>query len=235
MMKFIKNIALLAFNLIDCYYHQKKIASFLIKKKLTVNIFFDIGSHMGTYTDFINRIYPDCKSFLFEPQSKIFKKISEKYFTNNNIQVFNLAVSDTEKKKNLYLNMHDLTSTLSNFNEQSSYLSLKAKLYGTDIKSMSHGTELVQTITLKKFIIDNKLNKIDLIKIDTEGHEFNVLKGLGEKIDIINNVLIEFHHRKLFLGYEPNEIHEFLINNGFRLIKTFKFPFCWTDRFYSRI
>jgi FkbM family methyltransferase len=198
-MKFIKNIALLAFNLIDCYYHQKKIASFLIKKKLTVNIFFDIGSHMGTYTDFINRIYPDCKSFLFEPQSKIFKKISEKYFTNNNIQVFNLAVSDTEKKKNLYLNMHDLTSTLSNFNEQSSYLSLKAKLYGTDIKSMSHGTELVQTITLKKFIIDNKLNKIDLIKIDTEGHEFNVLKGLGEKIDIINNVCKELNVNHILL------------------------------------
>ena len=233
-MKFIRNIALLVFNLIDRYYHQKKIASFLTKKKLNVNIFFDIGSHMGTYTDFINKIYPNCKSFLFEPQSKIFAKITEKYLKNENIKVFNLAISDTENKQSLYLNMHDLTSTLSNFNEQSSYLNLKAKLYGTDIKNMSHGTELVQTITLKKFIINNNLNKIDLIKIDTEGHEFNVLKGLEDKIDIINNVLIEFHHRKLFLGYEPDEIHTFLINNGFKLIKTFKFPFCWVDRFYSR-
>ena len=234
MLKFIKNITLLVFNLIDRYYHQKKITSFLIKKKLKVNIFFDIGSHMGTYTDFVNKIYPNCKSFLFEPQSKIFEKITEKYLKNENIKVFNLAVSDTENKKNLYLNMHDLTSTLSNFNEQSSYLNFKAKLYGTDIKNMSHETELVQTTTLKKFIINNNLNKIDLIKIDTEGHEFNVLKGLEDKIDIINNVLIEFHHRKLFLGYEPSEIHTFLINNGFKLIKTFKFPFCWVDRFYSR-
>ena len=234
MMKFIRNVVLLVFNLIDIYYHQKRITSFLIKKKVKVNIFLDIGSHMGTYTDFINKIYPNSKSFLFEPQSEIFKKINQKYLKNDNIKVFNLAISDTEKKQNLYLNMHDLTSTLSDFNEQSSYLNFKAKLYGTNIKNMCHGTELVQTITLKKFIMNNNLNKIDLIKIDTEGHEFKVLKGLEEKINIIDNILIEFHHRKLFLGYEPNEIHNFLINNGFKLIKTFKFPFCWVDRFYSR-
>ena len=234
MMKFIRNVALLVFNLIDIYYHQKRIASFLIKKKVKVNIFLDIGSHMGTYTDFINKIYPNCKSFLFEPQSKIFTKINQKYLKNDNTKVFNLAISDTEKKQNLYLNRHDLTSTLSEFNEQSSYLNFKAKLYGTNIKNMTHETEFVQTITLKKFIINYNFNKIDLIKIDTEGHEFKVLKGLEGKIDIVDNILIEFHHRKLFLGYEPNEIHDFLINNGFKLIKTFKFPFCWVDRFYSR-
>ena len=71
MMKFIRNVALLVFNLIDTYYHQKKIISFLIKKKVKVNIFLDVGSHMGTYTDFINKIYPNSKSFLFEPQSEI--------------------------------------------------------------------------------------------------------------------------------------------------------------------
>ena len=38
----------------------------------------------------------------------------------------------------------------------------------------------VKTIKLKNFIEKNKI-KIDLLKIDTEGHEFQVLKGL-EKI-----------------------------------------------------
>ncbi len=234
MIKIIKNIALFFFDIVDLYYHQKKISSFLNKKKLKINIYFDVGSHMGTYTDFINIIYPKCKSFLFEPQSKIFKKIEKKYLNNVNVKTFNLAVSDIEKKQKLFLNMHDLTSTLSNFDDQSTYLNFKAKLYGTNVKDMNYGTELVQTITLKKFIEEHKIDKIDLIKIDTEGHEFNVLKGLQKKINIIDNILIEFHHRDLFLSYDPNKIHEFLINNGFKLLKVFKFPFCWEDRFYTK-
>ena len=222
------------FDIVDQYYHQKKIASFLKKKNLEINIFFDVGAHMGLYTDLVNKIYPNCKSFLFEPQSTIFNKVKEKYSSNNNVQVFNKAISDTEKKQNLYLNMHDLTSTLSTFDEQSSYLNFKAKLYGTDIKNMSYGTELVQTITLDKFMLEHNVDKIDLIKIDTEGHEFNVLKGLKNQIENVENILIEFHHRDLFLDYDPNKIHQHLIDNGFKLEKTFKFPFCWVDRLYTK-
>ena len=234
MIGLIKNIALFFFDIVDQYYHQKKIASFLKKKNLEINIFFDVGAHMGLYTDLVNKIYPNCKSFLFEPQSTIFNKVKEKYSSNNNVQVFNKAISDTEKKQNLYLNMHDLTSTLSTFDEQSSYLNFKAKLYGTDIKNMSYGTELVQTITLDKFMSEHNVDKIDLIKIDTEGHEFNVLKGLKNQIENVENILIEFHHRDLFLDYDPNKIHQHLIDNGFKLEKTFKFPFCWVDRLYTK-
>ena len=234
MIGLIKNIALFFFDIVDQYYHQKKIASFLKKKNLEINIFFDVGAHMGLYTDLVNKIYPNCKSFLFEPQSTIFNKVKEKYSSNNNVQVFNKAISDTEKKQNLYLNMHDLTSTLSTFDEQSSYLNFKAKLYGTDIKNMSYGTELVQTITLDKFMLEHNVDKIDLIKIDTEGHEFNVLKGLKNQIENVENILIEFHHRDLFLDYDPNKIHQHLIDNGFKLEKTFKFPFCWADRLYTK-
>ena len=234
MIRLIKNIALFFFDIVDQYYHQKKIASFLKKKDLEINIFFDVGAHMGLYTDLVNKIYPNCKSFLFEPQSTIFNKVKEKYSSNNNVQVFNKAISDTEKKQNLYLNMHDLTSTLSTFDEQSSYLNFKAKLYGTDIKNMSYGTELVQTITLDKFMSEHNVDKIDLIKIDTEGHEFNVLKGLKNQIENVENILIEFHHRDLFLDYDPNKIHQYLIDNGFKLEKTFKFPFCWVDRLYTK-
>ena len=121
------------------------------------------------------------------------------------------------------------------FDPKSNYLKFKAKLYQTDINNMNYGTELVQTITLDKFITDNNLQKIDLLKIDTEGNEFNVLKGLKKKINIVNNILIEIHHRELFLNYNPKKIHQYLIDNGFKLVKKFKFPFCWVDSLYTKI
>ena len=148
---------------------------------------------MGTYTDLVLRTNPGCKSFLFEPQSKIFKKIEQKYSHDENVNVFNLAISDAEQKQNLNLNKHDLTASLLDFDPKSNYLKFKALLYQTDINNMNYKTELVQTITLEKFIVDNNLEKIDLLKIDTEGNEFNVLKGLKKKINIVNNILIEIH------------------------------------------
>ena len=235
MIGYIRRLILLFFNLVHAYYHQKRIASYLKKKVDKIEIFFDVGSHMGTYTDLIKKDYPNSKSYLFEPQSKIFKKIEQKYLNNENIFLFNLAVSDIEKKQSLNLNNHDLTAILLDFDPKSNYLKFKAKLYQTDINNMNYGTELVQTITLDKFINENNLEKIDLLKIDTEGSEFNVLKGLKKKINIVNNILIEIHHRELFLNYYPEKIHQYLINNGFKLKKKFKFPFCWVDSLYTKI
>ena len=235
MIEYIRKLIMFFFNLVHIYYHQKNIAFYLKNKMNKIDVLFDVGSHMGTYTDLVLRTNPGCKSFLFEPQSKIFKKIEQKYSHDENVNVFNLAISDAEQKQNLNLNKHDLTASLMDFDPKSNYLKFKALLYQTDINNMNYKTELVQTITLEKFIVDNNLEKIDLLKIDTEGNEFNVLKGLKKKINIVNNILIEIHHRELFLNYNPEKIHQFLIDNGFKLVKKFKFPFCWVDSLYTKI
>ena len=235
MIEYIRKLIMFFFNLVHIYYHQKSIAFYLKNKMNKIDVLFDVGSHMGTYTDLVLRTNPGCKSFLFEPQSKIFKKIEQKYSHDENVNVFNLAISDAEQKQNLNLNKHDLTASLLDFDPKSNYLKFKALLYQTDINNMNYKTELVQTITLEKFIVDNNLEKIDLLKIDTEGNEFNVLKGLKKKINIVNNILIEIHHRELFLNYNPEKIHQYLIDNGFRLVKKFKFPFCWVDSLYTKI
>tara|TARA_B100002051_G_scaffold17285_1_gene13816 strand:+ start:34 stop:741 length:708 start_codon:yes stop_codon:yes gene_type:complete len=235
MIEYIRKLIMFFFNLVHIYYHQKSIAFYLKNKMNKIDVLFDVGSHMGTYTDLVLRTNPGCKSFLFEPQSKIFEKIDQKYSHDENVNVFNFAVSDAEQKQNLNLNKHDLTASLLDFDPKSNYLKFKALLYQTDINNMNYKTELVQTITLEKFIVDNNLEKIDLLKIDTEGNEFNVLKGLKKKINIVNNILIEIHHRELFLNYNPEKIHQFLIDNGFKLVKKFKFPFCWVDSLYTKI
>ena len=41
----------------------------------------------------------------------------------------------------------------------------------------------IETTKLDEFINDKDIKKIDLIKIDTEGHEYEVLDGLKENIN----------------------------------------------------
>ena len=73
------------------------------------------------------------------------------------------------------------------------------------------------------------------MKIDTEGHEFEVVKGIKkQKIKNIKLILIEFHNDEIYVSYNPNELHEFLVSNNFKLVNSFKFPFTtWEDRIFQ--
>ena len=63
--------------------------------------------------------------------------------------------------------------------------------------------------------------------------KLQVLRGIKKSIKKVKYVLIEFHNDKIYLSYNPNKIHSYLINNNFVLKDIYKFPFTtWEDRFY---
>ena len=78
-MKLLKIIAVIFFDIIDLYYHQKRIIKFIRENNISIKFFFDVGSHMGTYSDLILKDFNKCKVLMFEPQIAIFKKIKIKY------------------------------------------------------------------------------------------------------------------------------------------------------------
>ena len=233
-MKLLRKIAIIFFDVIDLYYHQRKILKFIRKSNINLKYFFDVGSHMGTYSDLILKNFEDSKVFMFEPQINIFKKIKIKYKYYKNVKIYNCAISDKSTQKKIYINKHDLTSGLSPLNPKSNkYLQLKAKLFGATASRMILKEPKIKTKKLFTIIKLNKIKKIDLLKIDTEGHEFEVLKGIERAIKNIRYILIEFHNDKIYLSYNPKKIHNYLIKNNFVLKETYKFPFTtWEDRFY---
>ena len=233
-MKLLKKIAIIFFDIIDCYYHQKKIIKFIRKNNLNLRFFLDIGSHMGTYSDLILRDFKDCKILMFEPQTIIYKKIIKKYKNNKNIKIYNFAISNINGLRKININKHDLTSSLTDLDiKNNKYLQLKAKLFDTTSSGMILRKVKVKTRKLSLIIQSNKYKAIDLAKIDTEGHELEVLRGLETKIKNIQYILIEFHNDKIYSSYQPKKIHSYLTKKGFMLKEVYKFPFTtWEDRFY---
>ena len=170
---------------------------------------------------------------MFEPQTDIFKKLKKLYKNKKNATIFNYAISNKNGFKKLYVNQHDLTSTFLKFNFDNRYLNYKAKLFNSTVREMTKKIEIVKTKTLKNFISEKKIKKIDLMKIDTEGHELEVLVGIGKKINKVKYFLVEFHNDRVYQSYNPKKIHNYLIKNNFVLKKIFRFPFTtWEDRFY---
>ncbi len=232
-MKIIKILAIFFFDLLDIFIHQKKILKIIKKQKKNIGTLIDVGSHKGIYTDLFLKNFKIKRAYLFEPQVKIFNFTKEKYKKNNRITVLNKAISNSNNFKSFFVNKHDLTSSLTRLNEKNNYLKKKSILFGGSIKKMIKKIHKVKTIRLSNFIRLKKIKSIDLLKVDTEGHEYEVLLGLGKNIKIVKMILIEFHNDQIYTKYDNRKIHRLLIKNNFILIKKIKFPFTeWDDRIY---
>jgi len=71
-----------------------------------------------------------------------------------------------------------------------------------------------------------KIQYVDILKIDTEGYDFNVIKGLGEHIKNIKYIYFEHHfHNMLIKGYTLDNIHNYLVKNNFKKVFKIKMYF----------
>ena len=140
------------------------------------DIAIDIGAYIGTHTLPMSKL---CKKvYSFEANSDIYlyhiKNIALNHIVN--IEPHCVALSESKSEVSFY-KRDDGTSRISSRHQR-----------GEPVK--------LQTDLLSSFI--NPKEKIKLIKIDVEGHEFNVLKGAKELIDKNKPyILIEVFQNKL--------------------------------------
>ena len=221
-------------DLIDKYYHQRRINNFLIK--LNLKKIIDIGAHKGEFLENMLSIKKKATVYSFEPQLNIFRYLQEKFKSRKNVNIYNIAISDSNKIKKMKINIKSSTSTLSSYNQNSSWKQIKDFLLtGFRNKSIIN-SELVRTSSLDSFCKKKNIKNIDLLKIDTEGHEMQVLNGAKFLLKKnIKFILIEFHLSKIYKHYSSHKIESILSKNDFILVKKFKFPILmFEDRIYVK-
>jgi FkbM family methyltransferase len=91
----------------------------------------------------------------------------------------------------------------------------------------------VEVIRLEDFIKEKRIEKVNYLHVDTQGSDLNVLRGLGEKIEIVVAGRIEAATKQdiLYRGQNTKEeCMEFLVSKGFSITKVKK-----NDRFNNEI
>lgn len=193
----------------------------LYKKSGTIETVIDVGANRGQTIDFFLGLNPQCRIFAIEPNPRLFDQLKEKYVNHQNVSLFRFGVSDTSGTKTFFENIFDYSSTFEQINIDSVYQNKKAKVLGVEAKNMITKSYPVDVIKLSDFIVDNKLEKgVDVLKIDTEGHEYYCLLGLfsgGAEVPV-RFIQLEHHNNELYsnqIGF--NKIDDLLVSNNFHL------------------
>jgi len=135
------------------------------------SIVFDLGGYEGQWASDIFSKYV-CPVFIFEPYIKYAEKIKERFRHNGKIKVFAFGLGKIDEQLTLYES-----------DDASSVYKKKGKAYTIEIKKAS------------SFIRKQAITKIDLMKINIEGGEYDLLEELLDEgmVNNIVNLQIQFH------------------------------------------
>jgi len=134
-----------------------------------ISTIFDVGSRdESIFLEFKETVH------YFEPVPKFLNSLMKQ--PNKNIESYfnNFGLSNIDADIPYYSKYEAFTDRVfTTFNENST-------------------SEYLQVKTAHKYILDNNINSIDFLKIDTEGYEFNVLKGFQESLAKVSIIQIEY-------------------------------------------
>jgi len=190
------------------FYEQQLLDNWVAKYAKNAKIIYDIGANIGNHTVYFAKILNAEKIYSFEPMP-INYKILEKNISDNNIQNIVTAC-------NVALGAETTSATMS-IEQQNNNGTAKVNLDNS-------GGEKVNIVTVDSL----NLPLPDFIKIDVEGFELNVLKGMKEVLkntdapiwieideDTCENVyslLLEFGYGILSLNLENDNNFIFIKN-----------------------
>ena len=121
------------------------------------------------------------------------------------VKILNFAISNKKGFATFYINHHDLTSSLNSINHKNDFLKLKSKIFGLNSKNMIKTKKKIRIESLNNLLKKLKIRNIDLVKIDTEGHELEVLEGSKRFIKNFKVILIEFRKDNVYKNYNAKK------------------------------
>jgi FkbM family methyltransferase len=150
-------------------------------------IYIEVGANQGTDTEkFINE---DSIVFAFEPSMELAYNLWNKFKYKNVVIIpFAVDLENTIKKFNIAGSSNWGCSSLNNFNKNiHSEWKNRPDFIFTDAYN-------VVTIRLDDFIKKYEIKEIEYLHIDAQGSDFNVIKSLGEYINIVKSGKCEASH-----------------------------------------
>ena len=156
-------------------------------------IIFDIGANRGEVTKNYLQEFPNAILFCFEPNLVSYRYLEERWGGDKRVSLYNCGIGSCNNKVefNIYADSEvcsvlPVEKDVANKNTSGAY-QLKEK------------TE-INIVSVDYFSLENSIEKIDILKTDTQGYDLEVLKGAVKmlKNQKINLVFCEVYFAKSY-------------------------------------
>lgn len=136
------------------------------------SIVFDVGGYEGSWSKVIDKKYSP-NIYIFEPVSLFAQRITGLFSERKNVQVLSFGLSGSNKK--IALSVQEESSSAH--------------------KVPGDNAEIVEFLDIVEVMNTYNIQKIDLLKINIEGEEYELLNRLIESgyIARCKHVLVQFH------------------------------------------
>lgn len=183
------------------------LASRLIGNPSPSPIMIDVGAHFGGSARHV--VDRGWQIYCFEPDADNREKLAAKFGNRSNLIIDARAVSDRPAS-----NVDFFTS------DESTGISALHAFTGGHSKS-----DTVEVTTIEEIIAEHEIEHIDFLKIDVEGFDFSVLKGVPWDKIKPGAILCEFEDSKtLRLGHSYRNICDFLVGLGYAVYLSEWYP-----------
>lgn len=173
------------------------------------DVVLDIGANIGEHTLYASQLVGTTgKVYSFEPNTRLADQVRESLKANNstNTTVYSFGLGDAKNAKELFVNKNNIGgSSLIDQGRGDPHVTVQIEV-GDDV------------------LVD--VSKVDFIKIDIEGYEYNALKGLTK--------IIEKYKPAVILEYSPELYAQNGTQDGMNILEffaTFGYAFIDTEDF----
>lgn len=168
---------------------------FLEKMLKSNSIFIDVGANIGVYTILAAAKIKKGRIYSFEPIPSVFNILYQNIRINN----LNDRVTVIEK-------------VVSDKNGHEKFVIQDISEYSHISSNQTSKSVLMPAVKLDDFCLKEKINFIDVVKIDVEGEELKVLRGL-------ENYLKSGKIRVLIIEFNSNQVIDYLNKFKYTIFK----------------
>ena len=155
------------------------------------DVIVDIGAHIGGFAIRAAKLAHHGDVYAYEASSKNYALLEKNYQLNNaeNLHIHNKAVSHQSGEMNFFMPSDN-------------------GALGSLMQETDNPMETVQAVTLTDIITENRIARIDYLKVDVEGAEYDILLNCpAGTLSKIQRIVMEYHE---FEGDHRN--HNHLVN-----------------------
>lgn len=189
-------------------------------------VIFDVGANLGQSVRKFKDAFPKCTIHSFEPSPRTFLTLRENVKFLGDLHLWNCALASTVGELILFENC---------YSDMSSLLKPGEFAWG-EVETET----IVEVQTVDSICALANVERIDILKSDTQGYELEVFKGAARMMaeNRIGLIFAEVMFREIYEGMPSfDQLYGYLTARNFALVSFYQFHFqrgmvSWTDALF---